>query len=163
MSRTATVLSKARLRQHLDAARQRLFESITGLTEEQMRRRPDEGEWSVAEVLAYLPVSERRLTAQARALCTQPGNTVEPLSEEERTEGAARGRRLPPPALIHDLVAARWETTSFLEGLGAHEMSRSGRHPDLGELTVARTLDAISARETELVAQIGSIRRALGV
>ena len=163
MTKTAASLTKARLRERLDTARQHLFDAVSGLTEEQMRRRPGEGRWSVAEVLAHLPVSERRLAAGARAVCAQPGATIEALSNEETSEAAARGRRLPPPALIHDLVAARWETTDFLDSLRVPEMARSGRHPELGAMTVAQVLEAISDQELEQVGQIRSIRRALGV
>ncbi len=163
MTKIATSLTKERLREYLDTTRQHLFEAISGLTEEQMRRRPGEGQWSVAEVLAHLPVSERHIAAQARAVCARPGAAIEFLGEAERAEAAARGWRLPPPALIHDLVAARWETTSFLDSLCAHELSLSGRHESLGEMTVLQVLGAISYHEREHVGQVRAIRQALGV
>jgi len=163
MTGTASAPTKDRLREDLDATRQRLFEAISGLTEEQMRRRPDDGQWSVAEVLAHLPVCERRLSAQARAVSVRPGASIEFLSEEERAESAGRGRRLPVPALIHDLVAARWETTSFLGSLRAGEMSRSGYHQELGRMSVAQVLGVIASHEGGHVAQIRTVRQALGM
>jgi hypothetical protein len=161
MTMTAVPLTTERLRMYLDTTREDLFEAIRGLTEEQMRRRPGEGQWSVAELLAHLPVSERHIIAQARAVCTQRDTTIEFLSDQERAEAAARGRRLPPPALIHDMVAARWETTSFLVGLRPREMSRCGRHEKLGKLTVLQVLGAISYHEREHVGQVRAVRQAL--
>jgi uncharacterized damage-inducible protein DinB len=47
---------KEEIRHRLEKTRTKLFEAIRGLTEEQMRRRPGPGRWSVAEIMAHLPV-----------------------------------------------------------------------------------------------------------
>lgn len=163
MTRAASALTKEALREYLDGTRQQLFESISGLTEEQMRRRPGEGQWSVAEVLGHLPVSERRIAGQAQAVRSRQSTVIEFLSEDERARAAQRGLRLPAPALIHDLVAARWETISFADSLSEDDMSRAGQHSELGTLTVLQVLGAISYHERDHVGQVHAIRQALGV
>ena len=155
-------MNKDEIIRHYDRTRRRLFDAVTGLTEEQMRRRPTSEEWSVAEILAHLPVSERRIRLQASTVCQRPGSEVTFLSEPEREEAAARAMELPPPALIHDLVAARRETLQFLEGLAPSEFAKRGRHPQLGEMTVDLILGAISYHEREHAEQIERLREKLG-
>lgn len=148
---------------HYDRIRRRLFDAITGMTEEQMRRRPSPDEWSVVEILAHLPASERRIRQQAGAVCRSEGSEITFLSEAERQEAAARGTELPPPAIIHDLVAARRETVQFLEGLKPDEFAKRGRHHQFGEMTVDLILGAISFHEREHAEQIERLKEKFGV
>jgi hypothetical protein len=154
---------KEEIRRGLEKARTRLFEAIGGLTEEQMRHRPGPGRWSVAEVMAHLPVWERQVLRQADSLRRMAGLPVVFPSQAEREEAAGRGRRLPPPGIIHDLVAARWETLTFLERLTARELDRRGRHQGQGDLTVACMLTAIAEYEEEQVARIQRLREEMGL
>jgi len=154
---------KEEIRLRLEKARTRLFEAIGGLTEEQMRRRPGPGRWSVAEVMAHLPVWERQVLRQADSLRQMAGLPVVFPSQAEREEAAGRGRRLPPPGIVHDLVAARWETLTFLERLTAQELDRRGHHQEQGDLTVAWILTAIAEYEEEQAARIQRLREELGL
>jgi hypothetical protein len=154
---------KEEIRRRLEKARIGLFEAIGGLTEEQMRRRPGPGCWSVAEVMAHLPVWERQVLRQADSLRQVAGLPVVFPSQAEREEAAGRGRRLPPPGIVHDLVAARYETLTFLEGLTARELDRRGHHQEEGDLTVARILTAIAEYEEEQVVRIQRLRKELGL
>jgi len=152
---------KDEIRRRLEKARTRLFEAIGGLTEEQMRRRPGPGRWSVAEVMAHLPVWERQVLRQADSLRQMAGLTVVFPSQAEREEAADRGRRLPPPGIVHDLVAARYETLTFLERLTARELDRRGRHQEEGDMTVASVLTAVVGYEEEQVVRIQQLREEL--
>jgi hypothetical protein len=154
---------KREIRRRLERARTELFEAVTGLTEEQMRRRPGRGGWSVAEVMAHLAVWERRLLGEAEALRKTAGGRITFLSQAEREEAAGRGRLLPPPGIVHDLIAARWDTLRFLEGLTVDDLARSGRHEEQGDLTVAQLLSLVATYEADLAAEIGDIRHELGL
>jgi hypothetical protein len=154
---------KEEIRRRLEGARAGLFEAIGGLTEEQMRRHPGPGRWSLAEVMAHLPVWERQVLRQADSLRQTAGLLVVFPSQAEREEAAGRGRRLPPPGIVHDLVAARWETLAFLERLTARELDRRGRRQETGELTVARLLAAIAEYEDEQVVRIQRLREEMGL
>ena len=154
---------KEGIRRRLEKARARLFEAIGGLTEEQMRRRPGPDRWSVAEVMAQLPVWERQVLRQADSLRQMAGLTVVFPSQAEREEAAGRGRRLPPPGIVHDLVGARYGTLTFLERLTAREFDRRGRHQEEGDMTVASILDAVAGYEDEQVVRIHQLREELGL
>jgi hypothetical protein len=149
---------KREIRRSLERARTKLFEAVTGLTEEQMRRRSGHGGWSVAEVMAHLPVWERRMLSEADALRKTTGGRITFLSQAEREQAAGRGRALPPPGIVHDLVAARWDTLRFLERLSARDLGRSGHHEEWGDLTVAQLLTIIATYEEGQVAEIRRIR-----
>ena len=153
--------SKEEIRRRLEKARTELFEAIGGLTEEQMRRRPGPGRWSVAEVMAHLPVWERQVLRQADSLRQMAGQSVVFPSGAEREEAAGRGRRLPPPGIVHDLVAARWETLTFLERLGARDLDRSGQRREQEIPTVARILTTIAEYEEEQASRIRRLREEL--
>jgi hypothetical protein len=154
---------KEEIRHGLERARARLFEAIGGLTEEQMRRRPSPGRWSVAEVMAHLPVWERQVLRQADSLRQTAGLPVVFPSQAEQEEAAGRGRRLPPPGIVHDLVAARRETLAFLERLTARGLDQRGRHQEARDLTVAQLLTAIAEYEEEQVVRIQRLREELGL
>ena len=154
---------KEGIRRRLEKARARLFEAIGGLTEEQMRRRPGPGRWSVAEVMAHLPVWERQVLRQADSLRQMAGLTVVFPSQAEREEAAGRGRLLPPPGIVHDLVGARYETLTFLGRLTARELDRRGHHQEEGHLTVASILAAVAGYEEEQVVRIQRLREELGL
>jgi uncharacterized damage-inducible protein DinB len=156
-------MTKDEIIRYYERTRQQLFDAITGLTEEQMRRRPGPEGWSTVEVLAHLPASERRIRLQASAACRSTGSEIAFLSEPERQEAAARGLALPAPAIIHDLIAARRETVEFLKSLPPDDLAKRGRHPQFGEMTVDRILGAISYHEREHVEQIRSLRQKLGL
>jgi len=163
LARTRIGNAKEEIRRGLERARIKLFEAVTGLTEEQMRRRPGQGDWSVAEVMAHLPVWERRMLSEADALRQTTGRRITFLSQAERGEAAARGRLLPPPGIVHDLVAARWDTLRFLERLSAEGLGRSGRHEEWGDLTVAQLLTIIATYEEDQAAEIRRVREELGL
>jgi hypothetical protein len=163
MAGTRADEKKEEIRRRLEKARARLFGAIGGLTEEQMRRRPGPGRWSVAEVMAHLPVWERQVLRQADSLRQMAGLTVVFPSQAEREEAAGRGRRLPPPGIVHDLVAARWETLTFLERLTARELDRRGHDQGEGDLTVAGLLGVVAEYEEEQVARIQRLRGEMGL
>jgi len=163
LTRASIGNAKEEIRRTLEGARMKLFEAVTGLTEEQMRRRPDHGDWSVAEVMAHLPVWERRMLSEADALRQTAGGRITFPSQAEREEASARGRLLPPPGIVHDLVAARWDTLRFLGRLPAGDLGRSGRHEEWGDLTVAQLLTIIATYEEDQAAEIRRVRENLGL
>lgn len=163
MARTRADDEKEGIRRRLEKARTMLFGAIGGLTEEQMRRRPRPGRWSVAEVMAHLPVWERQVLRQADSLRQMARRTVVLPSQAEQEEAAGRSRRLPPPGIVHDLVAARWGTLTFLERLTARDLDRRGRHQEKGDLTLARVLTTIAEYEEEQASRILRLREELGL
>ena len=88
---------KERIRRALESARPTLFEAIAGLTEEQMRRRPGPGRWSVAEVMAHLPVWEAHVLREAGSLREEAGRAITFPSQSERGEASGWRTAIPSP------------------------------------------------------------------
>lgn len=163
MARSRADGEKEEIRDRLEKARTRLFEAIGGLTEEQMRRRPGPGRWSVAEVMAHLPVWERQVLRQADSLRQMAQRTVVLPSQTEKEEAAGRGRRLPPPGIVHDLVAARWDTLTFLERLTTRDLDQRRGPQEQDEPTPAGVLTIIAEYEEEQAGRIQRLREELGL
>lgn len=152
--------SKRQLRDLLEKTRQRLFASISRLTEEQMYRRVRQGQPCIAEVLAHLPPSERAMRAWAEVLARGEEGTVAFPSPEQEREWGRLADRMVPPQIVNDLVGARWQTLRFLDSLPARDLRRRGKTAD-GTATVAGIIERIATHEGQHVEEILRLRRAL--
>ena len=142
----------------LALARDALFDSITGLTEEQFRRRPATGDWSVVEVLAHVAAAQRRAITDARAIAATPDHRAPLLSDEERRQEGAYGRRLPPPQIVHDLVGSYRRIKDLLVEL-AEQQTHEGEGPQqLSFAAAAAVLQQHAEHEIEHAAQIWELR-----
>lgn len=156
-------MTKEELRRRLDETRKQLLDAISQLTEEQMYRRVETGEWSVAEILAHLPNAERWLRSQAEAVRQREGARIRFLSEQERQESAGQAHRMVPPQIIHDLIGARWQTTKFLDSLTAAELDKAGVHSQIGAMTIAAIIEVIGRHEADHTRQVLRLRQKMEV
>ena len=158
------------LRRDLRMGRERLLVVVSGVTEEQFKRRPpaEAGAtgpvWCIAEVLAHL-LQQERLRAERIALALeQDGAEVAPTTDEEHYEAARAGRASPVPQLIHGLLASRREIERLLEVASGIEggLDRTISHPVLGRPSVGWMLrEKVIAHEEEHARQIEAIKVAL--
>lgn len=158
------------LRRSLDAVRARLLETISGVSEEQFKKRPpthdasDGPNWCIAEVLAHLLQQEKLRAERIRFALQQDGVVITPAGEEMHYEAARAGRAAPVPQLIHGLLASGREVKRLLDQAGSIErgLDRTTTHPRLGPQSVRWILKAkIVDHEAEHVAQIEAIKAAL--
>jgi len=156
-------MTKEELRRRLDETRKQLLDAISQLTEEQMYRRVETGEWSVAEILAHLPNAERWLRSQAEAIRQREGARIRFLSEQERQESAGQARRMVPPQIIHDLIGARWQTRKFLDSLTAADLDKTGAHSQIGAMTIAAIIEVIGRHEADHTRQVLRLRQKMEV
>jgi hypothetical protein len=131
------------LKADLASGRERLLQSIAGVSEEQFKKRPpaagtDGPNWCIAEVLAHL-LQQERLRADRIALALdQDGVTIVPSADEVHYEAARAGRGAPVPQLIHGLLASRRELERLLDRTAALEagLERATIHPRLGRQSI---------------------------
>ncbi len=100
------------LRQRLMAVQELSMRLLSGVTEEQFKRRPpataeDPNPWCIAEVLAHVLFIEQLWDGRIALALVEDGATITPSTEEAHEEGARRGRQVPVPTLIHGLLGAR--------------------------------------------------------
>jgi uncharacterized damage-inducible protein DinB len=158
------------LRSDLATGRERLLAAISGVSEEQFKRRPaagnDTANWSIAEILSHLLYSERLWGTGIALALTQDGVKVQAGALEAREEDARRGRMAPVPQLVHGLLASRRQVELLLDQAEALDsgLQRYVQHPDAGRLTVEWLVRAkVIAGEAEYVRRIEALRDEMGI
>jgi hypothetical protein len=158
------------LRRDLRAGRERLLAVVSGVTEQDFKRRPpptpdeERAPWCIAEVLAHLLQEEKLRAERIEAALERDGTAITPSTDEEHFEAARAGRASPVPQLIHGLLASRRAIEKLLEHAVAIEsgLERGVTHPALGRQTVAWMLrEKVIAHEEEHAQQIEAIKTAL--
>lgn len=149
----------------LATGRARLLDAISGVTEEQFKRRPADGGWSIAETLAHLLATERLRAGRIRLAFEQDGAVIEPSDPEAHEAQARAGRIAPVPQLIHGLLASRREIETLLQdAIRAGALDRAVVHPVHGRQTIEHMLtEQVIAHEAEHVASIEGLKAALGI
>ncbi|HEX8845344.1 MAG TPA: DinB family protein [Pyrinomonadaceae bacterium] len=114
--------SVAEIFEVIDGTRQRVFDRVEGLTPDELRARPNETAWSVAEIVEHLSIIEDRLLRMMTMM----------LTKAEGAGGAARPSNGPveikPFTLDHYIEKARNEKYSAPEALrpsGSRELADS--------------------------------------
>lgn len=163
--------SASELRERLDAGHRRLFLLLSGVTEEQFKRRPpatpnDPRPWSIAEVLAHLLDGERLWAGRIASALAEDGAAITPSPPEAHDEGARAGRLAPVPQLIHGLLGARRETEKLLAKASRADGSLLPNtlwHPRLGQrLDLAWMFDKVAVHFAEHCEHVEALRAAAG-
>ncbi len=158
------------LRLRLEAAQSRLFTLLSGVTEEQFKRRPpatadDPRPWCIAEVLAHLLSGERLWAGRVAQALAQDGSEILPSAPEDHEAGARVGRQVPVPQLIHGLLGVRREVEKLLDGATTPAgLPPNGLwHPRLQErLDLAWMFDKVAGHHEEHCAHIEALRAFVG-
>ncbi len=156
------------LKQALEDARLRLLAAISGVTEEQFKRRPPGADaWSIAEILSHLLQTERLWCERARSALERDDAVIEPSAPDAHESGARAGRHAPVPQLIHGLLATRREAEMLVDraaGIGQNGLRQSAWHPRLEQhLSVEWMIaEKLVAHELEHSAQIEALRPVVG-
>jgi hypothetical protein len=157
------------LKAELKTTRSRLLATISGVTEEQFKKRPSATEadpepWCIAEVLAHLLAYERIEAERIGLALEADGAAITPRAAEWHATTARAGRLAPVPQLIHGLLASRREIEGLLERTAGIDdgLARAVTHPERGRDTVLWMLEAkVIGHEAEHVVQIEGIKQAL--
>ncbi|MPZ47859.1 MAG: DUF664 domain-containing protein [Dehalococcoidia bacterium] len=157
------------LKAALAAERERLLSAIGGVSEQQFKKRPDASPddprpWCIAEVLAHLLHDELVWSRRVELALAQDGAPVEPTNRTAAADAVKAGRQAPVPQLIHGLLAARRALERHLDAAAAIDaLQRGVSHPGRGGLSIAWMVNKTVEHEREHVAQIETLRPAVGV
>jgi hypothetical protein len=154
----ASQLSAPELVARLEQSRRSLMDAIAGLDEEGFRLRPREGEWTAAEVLAHILMTEHIFAGRARAVLAQENPPVASISDEERSGHARSAQRMPVPQIVHGLLAQRRDVVGLLKPLSPQQLRRPFRHERRGELAAGWLFQRLAEHEEEHAEQIRSQR-----
>jgi hypothetical protein len=106
-----------------------------GLSDEQLRARPAEGEWSVLENCCHLRDTASAEGVRIRRMLEEDNPTL-PLYDQEAW-AVERNYAGEDPKRVLTAMRAYWNGLAYLlEGLSEEDWSRPGFHPEAGNVTV---------------------------
>ncbi len=152
-------MTASQLRSHLKESRERLFGSISGLSEEQFRHVPAGETWNIAAHLAHLLRVERLFAARTTAALLEDEPSFGSSGESTRVlsdDDPALAQHLAVPQIIHGMQAARRELDAVLDA-GDAVLERAVRHERLGRMTVRDIIVKMAQHEDEHAADVARL------
>jgi hypothetical protein len=119
--------------------------------------RPADGDWSPRDVLAHvLSVEPWALARRVRLMLDEDDP---PVPEVDEGEALARSglRERPAGELLEQFERARRGNLTWLRRLSAGELARSGRHAQVGTITVANVLHHVAFHDLGHVRQLAAM------
>ena len=142
--------------EQLNAAVTALRSEVAGLPEAALTHAPA-GEWSTKDIVGHLldhaQFLHRRLYMMIKL--------EEPLLEAYDQEALVRARNAQAASigqLLAEFVAQRNETIDMLAGLVHWNWARTGRHEELGRISIRQLVDRAVAHDAAHLAQVRSLR-----
>ncbi|HEX5500642.1 MAG TPA: DinB family protein [Thermomicrobiales bacterium] len=154
-----------------DAERQALLETyrtaparlaavIEGLRSEEIDGRPNDGDWTVREIVHHLADAEIISAARLRAMVQEDNPALVAFDEAGYASRFGYGQR-PLAGALALLTAARQSNVEIMERMSADEWERAGNHPEYGRYTISRLLETHAPHAVAHIAQIEANRDAL--
>src|SRR3990167_339631 len=131
----------------------KIYAVVALLSEEQLRWRPDGGEWSTKEVLCHL-----RDTAEVHGLRMQRIAAEDnPFLPSFDQEAYARDRKYQEditPNVLLKYIEQRGDILAFVRGLSQEAWSRPGTHEETGPVTLQEIAERLVNHESEHLGQL---------
>lgn len=145
------------LKTHLARSRLILEETIERLTPQQWETQvQSEGErWTARQIVAHLLDAERGMTGQMQRILAGQPTIPDDFDLDRWNRGAVRKLAdLAPDDLLIGLAESRAALLEFVDNLTDADLSRQGRHPSLGLISIERYLQQIADHEAGHAADI---------
>ena len=144
--------------ERLNANAAALRSELDGLPEQVLAHRPGEGEWSIKEVVGHLRDHAQFLHRRLYMMIKLEEPRLEPYDEEvlvrERNPQAA-----PIDRLFAEFSAQRVETIEMLADLVHWNWARTGRHAELGRISIRQLVDRALAHDEAHLAQVRALKQ----
>ncbi len=142
------------LKSDLQGSREHLFASIRGLSEEQFRFAPADGDgWSIAAHLGHLLRIERVFAERARAALTHDEPRM-PSTRALNDDDLGASQKMAVPQIIHGMLNARRDLDAVLDGCDDAGVERAIIHERLGRMTIREIAAKMASHEAEHTAEI---------
>jgi uncharacterized damage-inducible protein DinB len=141
--------------QRLDSAPDRLLRLCAGLSPEDARQWPKEGEWSVTEVVRHLVEGDRdTFLPRLQQMLTEDRPVFESRDRERRDQSDLQ-------VLLGAFELARREVVRILRELDPLSWTREGVSPSRGPVTVEAYALTMADHDDEHLAQIDATKIAI--
>jgi uncharacterized damage-inducible protein DinB len=132
---------------------------VEGLAEEALARQPDGGGWSIKETAGHLCDVGRVMHGRLYVTTYQETPRLEGYDADDMaSQRNAQGSSISD--LLSELSEQRAETVELLTNLVHWNWARTGRHPQLGRLSIRQQVDLWIEHEDEHLGQIRALARA---
>jgi uncharacterized damage-inducible protein DinB len=135
--------------------------SITGLADAQLDTPYRPGGWTVRQVVHHVPDSHMNAYIRYKLALTENDPTIKPYAED-RWAKLADTKNTPVEVSLTLLESLHDRWVRLLQSLTAEEWPRTFRHPELGPMTLERTLALYAWHGRHHVAHVTELRRCEG-
>ncbi len=133
---------------------------MEGLSEEDARWKPAPERWSIAEILEHLShVEGHCFRSRVERILNEDLPALEVYDQNAFSAAGQYTGRDPEDSFAH-FEEQREDNLEFLQGLEASDLERGGRHPELGEITIAHQLHEWAFHDLGHIRQIAELVRA---
>jgi uncharacterized damage-inducible protein DinB len=157
-------LTEEQKSRHLDEIEQapaRLRAAVQGLSEEQLDTPYRDGGWTVRQVVHHVPDSHMNSYVRFKLALTENEPTIRPYMENLWAElPEARSAPIELSLMLLESLHKRWMLV--LRGIKPDQWKRNLRHPEMGLLSLEKTLALYSWHGRHHVAHITALRERMG-
>jgi uncharacterized damage-inducible protein DinB len=138
-----------------------LKSAINGLSSVQLDTPYRPGGWTVRQVVHHLPDSHMNSYTRFKLALTEDEPTIKPYAEDRWAElEDTRSTPIETSLTLLDSLHARW--VALLRSLTPEQWKRNFRHPELGPMSLEKTLALYAWHGRHHVTQITSLRERSG-
>jgi uncharacterized damage-inducible protein DinB len=132
--------------------------AIKGLSDTQLDTEYRPGGWTVRQVIHHMPDSHLNAYVRFKLALTEDDPTIKPYAEDRWAELAdTKTTPVEVSLTLFDSLHHRW--VRLMRSLSAEEWKRTFRHPDLGPMTLEKTLTLYAWHGPHHVAHITQLRK----
>lgn len=136
----------------------RLRDAVAGLSDAQLDTPYRPGGWTVRQVVHHVPDSHMNSYMRFKLALTEDDPTIKPYAEDRWAElPDTKVTPVDVSLTLLDSLHDRW--VRLLRSLDAEDWKRTFRHPELGPMTLERTLALYSWHGRHHVAHITELRK----
>lgn len=141
------------LLQDLEAGPDRLAAELDELTESELVKRPPDGGWNLKELAGHLRDVERFVGIERISMILQQDNPNVPVFDPDEHARTSDAGHRPILQTLGEWRNLREQTVALLRGLDTDMLARTGRHPELGELTPVKIAELLARHDEQHRAQ----------
>lgn len=153
--------TRRRLIGEIESTPAKLRAALAGLSQEQLDTPYRPGGWTVRQVVHHLPDSHLNSYTRFKLALTEDEPTIKPYDQERWSELAdARTAPVDTSLLLLESLHRRW--VLLLKSMTPQDFARAFNHPELGKLSLDKTLALYAWHGAHHVAHITSLRERMG-
>lgn len=133
---------------------------VAGLSEQQLRFRPSQEEWSIKEVMAHLRDTAELAQYRLRRILTED-NPLLPAFEPDKTASERNYLGNPTDPILPAFEERRRQVLETLRGLSEAQWQRTGVREGLGQMTLSEIMERMAEHDLTHLEQMRRVRAQL--